>query len=99
MTLILTAIAAIVTTVLYLRDKAAGAAKRLPQLACAYWGASLMWCVDGFASMAEGESFVELADTAAMADDALLGVLVVAIGVAFWAAYNAVAKKRVPAAA
>ena len=44
-----------------------------------YWGASLMWTIDGFFSVAEGEPFLNLS-----ADDALLGLLIVICGLAAW---------------
>lgn len=53
-------------------------------LALAFWGASLMWCVDGIANLAEGEPFIELTDPALMVDDALLGFVVVAAALALW---------------
>ena len=52
-----------------------------------YWGASLMWTVDGINGLIEGEGFIEIADTAAMLDDAVLGLLVVIVGLAAWAIY------------
>ena len=84
MTLILTAIAAII--VIAIRFAKPNLAQRfhLGALALMYTGASLMWCVDGFACLAEGEPFVELTDTAAMADDALLGVCVIVLGLVIW---------------
>ena len=52
-----------------------------------YWGAGLMWVVDGIACLAEGEAFIEIADTAAMLDDAILGIVVVVAGLVAWAMY------------
>lgn len=63
-------------------------------LALAFWGASLMWCVDGFANLAEGEPFIELTDPALMADDALLGFVVVAAALALWTAKACIAARR-----
>ena len=77
MTLLITAAAAIIA-----------ALARKWTLALVYCGAALMWCVDGFASVLEGGPFIELADAAQMADDALLGIVVVAVGLAVWAAYR-----------
>ena len=48
---------------------------KLDTLALTYWGATLMWMVDGFFCLAEGEPFLDLTR-----DDALLGLLVVAAG-------------------
>lgn len=83
MTLIITAVAAIVATILRFALPSA-TRLHLGALALMYWGAAIMWCVDGFACLAEGEAFIELADTAAMADDALLGVCVVVLGLVAW---------------
>lgn len=83
MTLVITALAAFVASALYFKNKNFHATE-LRALALMYWGAALMWCVDGFANLAEGESFIELSDRAAMADDALLGIVVVALGLCVW---------------
>ena len=99
MTLIITAIAALITAIVYLRDPAAARSKQLGVLVLTYLGAALMWCVDGFACLAEGEPFVELADTSAMADDALLGVCVVALGLVAWLVVRLVVSKKALATA
>ena len=52
-----------------------------------YWGAALMWTVDGIANLIEGEAFVEIADTAVMLDDAMLGFFVVVSGLVAWTIY------------
>lgn len=44
-------------------------------LCLTYWGAALMWMVDGFFRLAEDEPFLEIT-----LDDALLGLLVTASG-------------------
>ncbi|MDR2492266.1 MAG: hypothetical protein LBD25_02230 [Coriobacteriales bacterium] len=84
MTLIITAAAALVVTALRFFLPKQGARLHLGALALMYAGASLMWCVDGIASLVEGESFVELADASAMADDALLGAYVIGLGLLAW---------------
>ena len=94
MTLIITAAAALVCALIYLHNPRAARAQRLGVLVLMYLGASLMWCVDGFAALAEGEPFVELTDAAAMADDALLGLCVVALGLVAWQAVRFVAAKK-----
>ena len=86
MTLVITFLAAAIVTALWYA-KAPNNDMRLGTLALMYWGATLMWCVDGFACLAEGEGFIEITDTAAMLDDAVLGLLVVAVGLAAWAIY------------
>lgn len=84
MTLIVTLLAAIAASAAW-RAELPGNAHRFGGLALMYWAAALMWCVDGVANLLEGETFIELADPAAMADDALLGAVVVACGLAVWA--------------
>ena len=91
MTLIITVIAAVAASIAW---AVRGRAQGLAALALTYWGASLMWCVDGFASLANGEPFVELTDGAQMADDAILGVTVVAVGLAVWCVYLLVTRSR-----
>ncbi|WP_283171134.1 hypothetical protein [Curtanaerobium respiraculi] len=84
MTLILTALAAIIATIIVFAQPQVSDKFHVGALALMYWGASIMWVVDGFACLAEGEPFVELSDAAAMADDALLGVCVIVLGLAAW---------------
>ena len=98
MTLIITALAALVVAVIYLRNPVAARANQLGVLVLIYVGAALMWCVDGFACLAEGEPFVELTDAAAMTDDALLGGCVVLLGLVAWLVIHFVAKKKAEAA-
>ena len=86
MTLLITFLAAAIVTALWYA-KAPNSEMRLGTLALIFWGAALMWCVDGFACLAEGEPFIEITDTAAMLDDAVLGLVVVAVGIAAWAIY------------
>ena len=86
--LIALACAAIATALWYV--KAPDNSMRFGVLALMYWGAALMWMVDGIACLAEGEAFIEIIDPAVMFDDAMLGLLVAVIGVAAWAVYLAV---------
>lgn len=86
MTLVITLLAAAVATVIWyaLGQKSN---MKVGTLALMYWGASLMWMVDGIACLVEGEAFIEIADTAAMLDDAVLGLVVVVAGLVAWAIY------------
>ena len=86
MTLVITFLAAAIATAIWYA-KAPDSEMRLGTLALMYWGATLMWCVDGINGLIEGEGFIEIADTAAMLDDAVLGLVVVAVGLAAWAVY------------
>ena len=99
MTLIITAAAALIAAIVYLRDPIAARSRCLGVLVLTYLGAALMWCVDGFACLAAGEPFVELGDSAAMADDALLGACVVALGLAAWAVVRFACSRKARAAA
>jgi hypothetical protein len=78
MCLLLTLLAAAVSTILW-KSGAAKPAWKMGTLSLMYWGASLMWTVDGISRVADGESFFEMT-----ADDALLGLLIVACGIAGW---------------
>ncbi len=86
MTLVITILAAAIATAVWYA-KAPSTDMRLGTLALIYWGAALMWCVDGINGLIEGEGFIEITDTAAMLDDAVLGVVVVAAGLVAWAIY------------
>ena len=86
MTLVITFLAAAIATALWYA-KAPNSDMRLGTLALMYWGAALMWCVDGINGLIEGEGFIEITDTAAMFDDAVLGLVVVVIGLAAWVIY------------
>ncbi|MDR1799878.1 MAG: hypothetical protein LBR19_08400 [Bifidobacteriaceae bacterium] len=85
MTLIVTAAAGLAAGAIRLAKPAVGIAWRVGALALMYLGAALMWCVDGIAGLVQGEGFIELHDGAAMRDDALLGLVVVGLGLAIWA--------------
>lgn len=86
MTLFITFLAATVATIAWY-VKSPNNTYRIGALALMYWAAALMWCVDGAASLMEGGAFIDVANAAAMIDDALLGLFVVAIGLAAWALY------------
>lgn len=78
MCLIITAFAAIITTIIWYFNASVKGMK-LGMLALMYWGAALMWLVDGFFCVAEGEPFLDLS-----ANDALLGAVIVLCGLAAW---------------
>ena len=69
MTLVITLCAAAIATIAWYAT-APDSKLHLGVLALMYWGASLMWTVDGINGLIEGEGFIEIADTAAMLDDA-----------------------------
>lgn len=78
MCLVLTTFAAVFTTVIWY-FKANDRKYKLGTLALMYWGASLMWFVDGIYSVIGNEDFFTLT-----ADDAFLGVVIIAIGLIAW---------------
>ena len=78
MCLMITLLAAVVSTVVWYVNAPEDKLK-LGTLSLMYWGASLMWTVDGFFSVAEGEAFLDLS-----VNDALLGFLIVICGLVGW---------------
>ncbi len=93
MTLILTAIAAALAAAAW-RFSPAARKMRMGTLVLAYAGAALMWCVDEAANLLEGGALFNLGDAAAMADDAMLGVLIVAAGFLAWLAFAGVGRLK-----
>ena len=84
MTLLITATAALVSTVVwYVRPKSK---MRLGMLCLMYWGASLMWLVDAVAEYIElgAEYFTPAASD--MLNDSYLGFSVVVFGMLLWLA-------------
>lgn len=78
MCLVITAFAAVITTIIwYFRANARDLG--LGILALMYWGAALMWMVDGFFCVAEGEPFLDLSG-----NDAALGLVIVLCGLVAW---------------
>ena len=78
MCLIITAVAAEISTLIwYLNDNRKEL--KLAMLMYMFFGATIMWLIDGFYCLAEGEAFLDLS-----ADDAALGVVVVICAVAVW---------------
>lgn len=76
MCLLITLLAAVIATVAWYRLGLHGR-PRAGRLCLLYWGAALMWLVDGCFRLAEGEAFLELS-----MHDALLGMTVVVLGLA-----------------
>lgn len=78
MCLVITAFAAVITTaVWYFKENRRQL--KVGWLALMYWGAAIMWMVDGFFAVAEGEAFLDIS-----AGDALLGLVIVLCGLAAW---------------
>ena len=84
MTLLITVIAAIVSTVLWY--SLPESKMRIGSLALMYWGAALMWFVDALVEYIEvGAEYFSPAFADA-ANDAFLGVCVVVFGLMLWLA-------------
>lgn len=78
MCLLITALAAVITTIVWY-VKIPNRPSKVGSLCLIYWGASLMWLVDAFFCLAEGEPFLNLT-----LNDALLGFTVAFCGLAVW---------------
>jgi len=97
-TLAITVLAAIAVTAVRFTRPALGDRWRLGLLALILWGASLMWVVDLVAVTLAGDAFVDLSDRAAVLDDALLGVSVLALALAVWTAIRLIGRRKRAAA-
>jgi hypothetical protein len=74
----ITLLAAVISTIIWYVN-APESKLKLGTLSLMYWGASLMWIVDGFFCIAGGEPFLDIS-----VNDALLGLLIVICGLAAW---------------
>lgn len=79
MCLLITAFAAVIATIIWFFQPDFSKIAKLGTLALMYWGAALMWTVDGFFSVAEGEGFLDLS-----LNDALLGMVIILCGLIVW---------------
>lgn len=85
MCLLMTVFAALVFTVLWAAAKKQGQKhKSLWTTLLMFWAASLMWSVDGIASVLSGESFFDIS-----VSDTILGVIVLAAGLLVFAFLSA----------
>lgn len=84
MTLLITVFAAIISTVIWYSKSDDN--MKTGMLCLMYWGASIMWLVDGIVEYIElgAEYFIPAA--ADMLNDAFLGLSVVAFGLVIWLA-------------
>jgi hypothetical protein len=90
-TLLITAAAAVLVTVLRFSRPGVSSRSRLGALALIYWGATLMWCVD---ALVEGGGFFAFGDGRAMMDDSLLGLSVVVLGLFVWLIVQLARRRR-----
>ena len=93
MTLVITAIAAIITGVLRLARPTIGRKIALGVLALIYGGAALMWLVDAIIAVMDGHPFISIAP-ADLRSDSLLGACVVVLGLIAWGVYLLVNRTR-----
>lgn len=83
MTLLITVLAAVVSTIVwYLSENARKL--HLGTLTLAYWGASIMWFVDAVVEYTEIRAAYFTPAGADMLNDAFLGFSVVALGLVVW---------------
>ncbi len=83
MTLLLTVLAAVICTVIWYL-LAPKNELMLGRLCLMYWGASIMWLVDGiFSFAADGAAFFEKSAGQIM-DDSYLGISVIVLGLVIW---------------
>ena len=82
MTLVITVLAAVITTVIWYNGKAEN--MKLGVLLFMFWGASLMWFVDAIFEYAELGSEYFSPAPADMINDAFLGISVVAFALVIW---------------
>lgn len=81
MTLLITAFAAVISTVAWYNVKAD---RKLGTLALMYWGATLMWLVDSVVEYLEAGAEFFTPAAADMINDSYLGLSVVALGLIIW---------------
>lgn len=83
MTLLITALAAVVSTVVWYR-KAPEDTMKVSTLCFLYWGASLMWMVDAVFEYAESGAAYFAPAPMEMLNDFYLGISVVTLGLVIW---------------
>lgn len=82
MTLLITVIAAVITTAIWYKEKEKD--YRLDFLCLMLWGASIMWFVDALFEFAELKSEYFNPAPADMLNDAFLGMAVLALALVIW---------------
>ncbi len=85
MCLIMTAITAVIFTAIhFILSRNGNESKSVFTSALMFWGATLMWSVDGIACVLEGEPFFDISML-----DTILGVIIIATGLLIFALLNA----------
>ena len=85
MTLLITCIAAVISTVIWYTNEKARSMK-IGTLCLMYWGAALMWAVDAAVEYAELREAYFTPASADMLNDAFLGCAVCVLGLIIWLA-------------
>ena len=83
MTLLITCLAAVITTVIWYTNEKARSLK-IGTLCLMFWGASLMWLIDAIFEFAELKADYFAPAAQDMLNDAFLGLAVVALGLVIW---------------
>ena len=87
---IITICAAVAFTAIYFISKKKGNAKKsVFTTMLMFWGAALMWAVDGIASVAEGEGFFDIS-----MEDTILGCIILASGLAIFGVLALLEKRK-----
>ncbi|SEQ84702.1 hypothetical protein SAMN04487977_11239 [Treponema bryantii] len=90
MCLIMTAITAIVFTASFFVNKKKGNVNKSVFMAMLmFWAASLMWSIDGVASVLGGEGFFDLS-----IEDTILGAIILISGLLVFAAHSLLQKRK-----
>ena len=90
MCLILTTCAALAFSGVYFYQKKNSAvSKNVFATMLMFWAASLMWSMDGVASVLEGEGFFDLT-----VEDSILGAIIVASGMLVFAVLSFIQKRK-----
>ncbi len=90
MCLIMTIFTAIVFTFFMSRaEKQGKTAKSLLTSTLMFWGAALMWSVDGIASLLEGEPFFDISQ-----EDTVLGAIIILCALAIFAVLAVFERRR-----
>ena len=83
MTLLITIIAAVISTAVWYTNSEARKLK-VGTLCCMYWGAALMWLVDAVVEFMDMGAEYFVPDTQSMLNDSFLGLSAVALGLVIW---------------
>ncbi len=86
MTLLITAFAAVVSTLIWYTSEKARSMK-IGMLLYMFWGASLMWLVDSVVGYLEDGADFFVPSASDMLNDAFLGVSVVVLALVVWIVY------------